>query len=124
MSYFLTEYIEEEIETLFDEGGVNYDDLKNSDDDYNEDDDDYNELYDFPPARVGYEGRRESSTYPAYAKDPPIENTMTHFEYTEYLRDMREKNNGDGDYDDYESMQNAYDPPEAIYDGEGNIDYY
>ena len=116
MSYFLTEYIEEEIEMLFDEGGVNYDD-------YNEDDD-YDELYDFPPAQVDYEGRRESSAYPAYAEDPPIEDTMSHSEYTEYLRDMREENNGDGDYDDYEAMQNAYDPPEAIYDDEGNIDYY
>ena len=108
MSYYLTEYIDEKIEILFNKNGVNYDDSKNSDD---EEYDNYDELYDFPLAQEDYEEREESSAYPAYAEnDSPIENTMSHSEYTEYLRDQMRDNNGDGDYDDYEAMQNAYDP--------------
>lgn len=122
MSYYLTEYIEEKIEILFNKNGVNYDDSKNSDD---EEYDNYDELYDFPLAQEDYEEREESSAYSAYAEnDSQIENTMSHSEYTEYLRDQMRDSNGDGDYDDYEAMQNAYDPPEAIYDDEGNVGYY
>lgn len=121
MSYFLTEYIEEKIETLFDENGVNYADSKSTND---EEDDDYDELYDYPPAQEEYMEQRESSAYPAYTVDPPVEETMSHSQYTEYLRDQMRENNGDIDYDDYEVLQNEYDPPEAIYDDEGNIGYY
>lgn len=124
MSYFLTEYIDENIDSLFNDEEANHRPCEQS---YHidigcydcnnliaEHEREYEEEYE----------HKESSAYPAYADDLPEEDYMSHSEYTEYLKGRMYESNGGGDEDDYEFLQDSYNPPEAIYDDEGNIGYW